>query len=67
MSNPLMPGGNEKVACTLTQLFCLSMCDLFVTTRHKRVNMEHLANKLTAESRANNFGKKLHLKCLTRF
>ena len=26
--NPLMPGGNKKVTHTL------SMCDLFVTTRH---------------------------------
>ena len=28
--NPLMPGGNKKVAHTSTY----SMCDLFVTTRH---------------------------------
>ena len=29
--NPLMPGGNKKVTHTYT---CLSICDLFVTTRH---------------------------------
>ena len=33
MINPVMPGGNKKV----TQKVCLSMCDLFVTTRHKGV------------------------------
>ena len=35
--NPLMPGGNKKVTHTYTNLklqVCLSMCDLFVTTRH---------------------------------
>ena len=32
---PLMPGGNKKVTDTSVQLqVCLSMCDLFVTTRH---------------------------------
>ena len=32
--NPLMPGGNIKDTHTWTNLVCLSMCDLFVTTTH---------------------------------
>ena len=44
--NPLMPGGNKKVTYNLTKLqVCLTMCDLFVTTRHERVNMKHISTK----------------------
>ena len=32
INHPLMPSGNKKVTHTLSM--CLSMCDLFVTTRH---------------------------------
>ena len=37
--NPLVPGGNKKVrqlkqTCSFQLQVCLSMCDLFVTTRH---------------------------------
>ena len=33
--NPLMPGGNKMATHTQTNLqIYLSMCDLFVTTRH---------------------------------
>ena len=32
--NPLMPGGNKKVTKSRKLQVYLSMCDLFVTTRH---------------------------------
>ena len=46
--NLLMPGANKKArilkqTCSFQLQVCLSMCDLFVTTRHQRVKHKYFA------------------------